>query len=1005
MQRHPDITRKRLDRFAEYLKTLLYSQQQPIELHAYATPERIPYQQALEATYNLVKVWERLGPAWSTHWFKMDITVPDAWRGQEVHLLWDSSSEACVWRDGQPVQGLSGTARYEYSPYHESYELARSARGGERIPLYLEVAINTPFGIPPDTSPATEIGTLRRAEIAVFHHDVWDLLWDFITIADMAKFLPADSPRGGKALAVANQMVNTYRPESPETLEQARAIAAEFLNKHNGDGQHVIYAMGHAHIDTAWLWPLAETKRKCVRTFSTALTLMERYPEYKFVCSQAQQYAWMKDLYPDLYARISEKVKEGRFIPVGGAWVEPDCNIPSGESLVRQFLYGQRFFMQEFGIQSREFWLPDTFGYPAALPQIMRGAGIEYFLTQKLSWNQFNKPASSTFLWQGLDGSRVLTHFPPADTYNGLANVQEMVRTVKNFKDHDRSDASLYLFGYGDGGGGPSEAMLERLERMRDVDGLPRVQMDTPTAFFDRVAQNGDNLTVWVGELYFELHRGTYTTQARNKHDNRKSELLLRDVEFLSTLLLDYPQSTLERVWKLLLLNQFHDILPGSSINEVYRDSAVDYDDILKTAEGLRQRALDGLFPAEDTPYVSVVNTLSQARREVVELPFEAETQQQGANGQALAVVSAPSMGYQTQIPQGNVDSPVIFTEVGETFVLENAYLRAVLSIDGHLLSLFDKQLGREALGAQGNHFVLFDDRPNAWDAWDVDVFHLEKRKEVQGAVRAEVLEQGPLRAMIRFEYQLSSASSLMQTVSLTCTSEYVEFDTTVDWHEQRQFLKVEFPLSVHSSQATYETQYGLVQRPTHFNTSWDIARFEVCAHRWGALTEYGFGVALLNDSKYGYGAYNNTLRLSLLRASSYPDPAADQGEHHFRYALYPFNGMVEHAVAAGLRFNVPLLARQTGTTEAEESYFAVEPATVIVDTVKKAEDSDALIVRLYESCGGRAQVTLRSPLNVQSVTRCNLLEEDEENLEWQGGTVQFEITPFKVVTLKLVVS
>jgi alpha-mannosidase len=1000
MQRHPDITRQRLEHFAKYLTSLLYSARQPLQLEAYATAERITYAQAIEGDYQPVQMWERLGPHWSTHWFRLNITIPEGWHGQEVHLRWDSSSEACVWRDGQPLQGLSGVGEHWNSPYHDFYILAAPAQGGEHMQLYIEAAINTPFGIM-DPSELSHLGRLRLAEIAVFRRDLWDLLWDFVTIADMAKHLPHNTPRAGQALLTANEIVNLFRAEVPETVQEARTVAARFLHQHNGESQHVVFAVGHAHIDTAWLWPLAETLRKCVRTFSTAVALMEQYPEYKFVCSQAQQLAWMKELYPSLYRRIRERVATGQFIPVGGAWVEPDCNIPSGESLVRQFLYGQRFFEQEFGARSREFWLPDTFGYPAALPQLMRGAGIDYFLTQKLSWNQFNKPAASTFYWEGLDGSRVLTHFPPADTYNALANVEELVQSMQRFKDHGRSDASLYIFGFGDGGGGPNEAMLERLQRMHNVDGLPRVHIDAPVTFFEHCAETARDLTTWVGELYFELHRGTYTSQARNKQSNRKSELLLRDVELLAMLAGDYPYTELERLWKLVLLNQFHDILPGSSIREVYEDSAVHYAGIAQSGAGLRETALGRLLGSEGMN-IAAVNTLSQPRCEVVELPIEAKTAQTNANGKPLAIVTAPSMGWCVQAAHGENDLFVSLTEVSETFVLENNSLRAVLARDGHLFSLYDKSLGREALAAAGNHFVMFEDRPNQWEAWDVDVFHLEKRQEVMGAVDAQIIEQGPLRAAVRFVYRLSSASTLTQTVMLTSTGAYLEFETEVDWHEQKQFLKVEFPLNVRTTQATYETQYGVAQRPTHFNTSWDIACFEVCAHRWGALTEYGFGAALLNDCKYGYGAQGNMLRLSLLRAPTSPDATADQGKHTFRYALYPFNGMIEHVVAAGLRFNVPLLVRATDSAPIVQSYFSVEPATVVIDTVKHAESSPSVIVRVYEACGGRAHVTLRSALAVKSVTRCNLLEDDEETLMWRDGAVHFEITPFKVVTLKL---
>ncbi|NWF70224.1 MAG: alpha-mannosidase [Chloroflexi bacterium] len=995
MQRHPELTRQRLEKFAQYLKTLVYPTTTACALEAYAAPGRISYAEALAGDYRPVKLYDRLQPAWSTHWFRLRLTIPVEWQGQEVHLLWDSSSEACVWQDGQPRQGLAGSGDYWHSPYHDAYTLSEKARGGQQIELYIETAINTPFGIT-DTSALTTLGVLRRAEMAVFRRDIWDLLWDFVTVADMARCLPADSPRAGQALRAANRMVNLFQPEQPESITAARAEAAHFLAATNGAGQHTVYAIGHAHIDTAWLWPLAETRRKCIRTFSTVMRLMERYPDYQFVCSQAQQLAWIKESQPALYAQIQQRVAEGRFIPVGGAWVEPDCNIPSGEALARQFLYGQRFYQQEFGWQPREFWLPDTFGYPAGLPQILRGAGIDHFLTQKLSWNQFNKPAMSTFYWQGLDGSRVLTHFPPTETYGGLANVEELVRGVRNFRDHERSNVSLYLFGFGDGGGGPNEAMLERLQRMRDVDGLPRLQMDTPSAFF--AAAETPDLTTWVGELYFELHRGTYTSQARTKLGNRRSELLLRDAEFLAALLPDYPQSELERLWKLTLLNQFHDILPGSSITAVYEDAARDYAEIARSGAALRQRALETLLAEGEQ--IAAVNTLSQARREVVEAPFAAASAQHSADGHPLLLLQAPPMGYRVQ--DGHTEgAAVTIREENGAFVLENALLRATIGADGTLISLYSKTLARETLRAAGNRFVLFDDRPLAWEAWDVDVFHREKRRDVAGAHSAHVVESGPLRAAVRFTYRLGDKSALRQIIRLDCAAAYVEFVTEVDWHERQQFLKVEFDLNVHTTQAMYETQYGVVPRPTHYNTSWDLARFEVCAQRWGALTEYGFGAALLNDCKYGYSAYGSRLALSLLRSPTYPDPQADQGAHTFRYALLPFDGRLEQAVAAGLRFNVPLLVRRCAA-QGEQSFFSVEPGHVVLDAVKKAEDSDALIVRLYEACGGRATVRLRSALDIAWAKRCNLLEAESGDVAWQAGGAQFEIAPFETVTLKL---
>ncbi len=1022
MLKHLDITRRRAQAFTAALRRNIYPQRAPVTLSVYSAPDRISYEEALRGTYRPAQVGETFGPLWSTHWFKVDLTIPEAWQGQEVHLLWDSTSEACVWQDGQPMQGLTGTAG-EGGPIRPEYRLTASARGGERMTLYIEMACNSLFGVPLGEGDlrARLLGLLQQAEIAVFDREAWDLLWDYVIIADMAANLPANTPRAGQALWAANQMVNTIRLDDRATWKAARQIATDFFKARNGDGQHNLSAVGHAHIDTAWLWPLAETRRKCYRTFSTAVRYMDDYPFYIFACSQAQQWEWMKQSYPALYEKMKAKAKAGQFIPAGGTWVEPDCNIPSGESLVRQFLFGQRFFKQELGFTCVEFWNPDVFGYSGALPQIIRGAGMRYFLTQKLSWNQFNKPTSSTFIWEGIDGSQVLTHFPPADTYNAMMNVEEVARNVRDFKDHERANESYMLYGFGDGGGGPTLAMLEQLKRMADVDGLPRVQPRAPADFFARCEADIKEPLVWSGELYFELHRGTYTTQARNKLGNRRSEFLLRDTEFLwavATALsashgaqgVSYPADEINRLWKLVLLNQFHDIIPGSSINEVYVDSAAHYAEILSKGAALRDAAIAALAPGaagNTESMVLAVNTLSAPRTEVVELPEGFIGAQQAANGRALGVVSAPALGYSIAAPGGAVDAPVTVGESKDTIVLENGFVRATFDRAGHLLSLFDKRAGRESIepGQPGNHFVLFDDKPLNWDAWDVDVYHLEKRYE-DGIVckSARVIEQGPLRGAIAFAFALSDKSALKQTVSLSATSARLDFHTEIDWHEREVFLKVEFPLAVRAPNATYEIQFGHLQRPTHFNTSWDMARFEVSAHKWADLSEPDFGVALLNDCKYGYATHGHVMRLSLLRAPTSPDPVADIGAHTLTYALLPHAGPPQAGgvIEAGYRLNAPLIVRPSAAQPANVSFFQVSKPNVVIETVKKAEDSNAIIVRLYEAHGKRGMARLTSPLPIVAAAQCNLLEEQDEPLAWQDGGVAFAVTPFKIVTLKL---
>ncbi|MEI8316284.1 MAG: alpha-mannosidase, partial [Verrucomicrobiota bacterium] len=526
MQKHFDITRNRIQAFLRptQLPGKLYPAKAPVKLAVSRAPGRITFAEAVRGKYRPARIGEQFGPLWATVWFKVDITIPAAWRGREVVFLWDSNSEACVWQNGVPLQGLTGSGAAVWlnanGPVRNRFLITSRARGGERQTLFIEVACNQLFG----DSNKLELGKLTQAEIAVFDREVWDFLWDYTVITDMAVQLSPQTPRAAQALWAANSIINACDLDNRTTWPAARRIARQFLAAQNGDGQHNLSAIGHAHIDTAWLWPLAETKRKCYRTFSTAIGMMELYPDYKFVCSQAQQFDWMKTEQPALYAKIKRYARANRFVPAGGTWVEPDCNIPSGESLVRQFLFGQRFFRNEFGRYCREFWNPDVFGYNGQLPQLMRGAGITRFLTQKLSWNQINKPQAHTFWWEGIDGSRVLTHFPPADTYNGNCSVKELLFNVSNYKDLERSNESYYLFGYGDGGGGPTWEMVEQLRRARDMDGLPRTTQRSPDEFFSRLEADMKELTTQVGELYFEMHRGTYTTQAKNKLANRRSE-------------------------------------------------------------------------------------------------------------------------------------------------------------------------------------------------------------------------------------------------------------------------------------------------------------------------------------------------------------------------------------------------------------------------------------------------------------------------------------------------
>ncbi|KAM7337898.1 hypothetical protein ACRRTK_004017 [Alexandromys fortis] len=635
--------------------------------------------------------------------------------------------------------------------------------------------------------------------------------------------------------------------------------------------------------------------RKCARSWSTAVKLMEQDPEFVFVCSQAQQPQWVKNHYPGLHARLQFACCR-QFVPVGGTWVDMDGNLPSGESMVRQFLQGQNFFLQEFGKVCSEFWLPDTFGYSAQLPQIMRGCGIKRFLTQKLSWNLVNSFPHHTFVWEGLDGSQVLVHFPPGDSYGMQGTVEEVLKTVTNNRDKGRTNHSGFLFGFGDGGGGPTQTMLDRLKRLSNTDGLPRVQLSSPEQLFTALERDSGKLCTWVGELFLELHNGTYTTHAQLKKGNRECEQILHDVELLSSLALArsaqflYPAAQLEHLWRLLLLNQFHDVLTGSCIQLVAEDAMSYYE----------------------------------------------------------ALVTVPSVGYApapTSLQPLLAQQPVfVVQETDGSVTLDNGIIRVRLDPTGCVTSLVLVASGREAIaeGALGNQFVLFDDVPLYWDAWDVMDYHLETRKPVRGqAGTLAVGTEGGLRGSAWFLLQISPSSRLSQEVVLDIGCSYVRFHTEVHWHEAHKFLKVEFPARIRSPQATYEIQFGHLQRPTHYNTSWDWARYEVWAQRWIDLSECDFGLALLNNCKYGASVRGNVLSLSLLCAPKAPDVTADMGRHEFTYALMPHKGSFQEAgvIHAAYNLDFPLLALPApGPAPATtSSAFSVSSPAVVLETIKQA--------------------------------------------------------------------
>jgi alpha-mannosidase len=953
--RHTEYTRARLAQTSARLRALVYPETRPLDRLEVAGPvDRISRDEALALSYRAAELGERFGPLWATYWFRGSAAVPDAWAGSRVDLLWDSASEATLWIGGVPAQGLN--------THHADAVLARAAAGGEQIELEVELACNGLFGrqqLPFE---------LHRAEIGRFDPDAWRLWLDFETLRALAVEPGLDASWAGELLSELNRFCNEGDP----------AILAALHERRNASTAHELAALGHAHLDTAWLWPLAETRRKAVRTFTTAVAYMDEYPEYRFACSQPQQYAWIEEGEPELWERIRAHVEAGRWIPVGATWVEPDCNIPSGESLLRQFLHGQRWFESRLGRRCPEFWNPDVFGYNGQLPQVMREGGVERFLTQKLSWNRFNRPEHHTFTWEGIDGSQVLAHFPPADTYSSPADVAGLRLSAREYRDHEHSRTALLLFGHGDGGGGPTREMIETLLRARDLQGLPRTAMRSADEFFSALEAEPGERPVVVGELYLEYHRGTYTTQARTKLLNRRAEQALHDAELLATLAGgDYPRAELDRLWKLLLLNQFHDILPGSSIRLVYEDAERDLAEVVAGASAIADEALGRLGggPFNTTPF---------PRRDVCASP-EGE----------LVAVEAPPYGAGRLVTQWH-------KVARDGLVLENEHLRAELAEDGTVLSLLDKASGREALAAPGNRLELYEDRPVEFDAWDIDPFHLETRRDCAPAESWEVATESDLRVEIAFERAIGASSRMRQLVRLDAGSRRLEFRTRIEWREEHSLLKACFPLAVRAPNATYEMQFGYAERPTHYSTSFDRARYEVPGHRWADLSEHGFGAALLSDCKYGWSCYGNELRLSLLRAPKSPDPEADMGEHELAYALFPHAGGWREAsvVAEAARFNQPLRWGPSDTVSQGWSYASVDDPNLVLDTVKRAEDSDAVVLRLYEAHGARGVARVRLSLPFAEARLANALEDEREPLEVDESEIVVPYRPHQIVTV-----
>ena len=1003
------IVEERLERAVRQLiAPAVYEASLPLELSMWEAPgEPVPFAEAIDAAYRPIHVGDPWGPPWSTVWFSARGTVPGIWAGKRVEAVFDLGhpegwpgfqAEGLAYRrDGTPIKGIN--------PRNNHVPISRSAAGGERIDLLLEAAANpdvlTDGFVPTPMGDRATAGTeplyrVARADVAILDETVWHLQLDVVVLSEMMRQLALTDPRRHEILRGIERMLDTIDPDAVSaTAAAARAELAPLLAKPAHASAHKISAVGHAHIDSAWLWPTRETKRKCARTFANVTWLAGEYPELVFACSSAQQYEWVKQTQPAIYDRIVAAVKAGTWAPVGGMWVESDANLPGGEALARQLTFGKRFFLDEFDVDCREVWLPDSFGYTAAFPQLARLAGAEFFLTQKMSWNQFNKLPHHTFWWEGIDGSRVFTHFPPVDTYNSELSGEELAHAVANYADKGVGTRSLVPFGHGDGGGGPTREMVERARRLADLEGSPRVSIQRPEAFFAEALAEYPDAPVWVGELYLELHRATFTSQARTKAGNRRSEHLLREAELWATSAMlqagqPYPYDRLNELWKRVLLNQFHDILPGSSIAWVHQDAEGGYAEIAEGLEGIIADATAALVGIGETVWC-----------------FNAAPHPQTV-ATSVGMTAIPSLGFTPATPA----DPPIAVQVSER-LLQNEHLRVELDDNGLLTSVVDHSTGRQLLapGEPGNLLQLHTDIPNQWDAWDIDAHYRRRHQDVTQVDAITVVEPGPAIGAIRVERSFGS-SRIVQTVRLVAGSSRVEFETVVDWHEREKMLKASFPLDVRADRSAAEIQFGHVFRPTHTNTSWEAARFETYAHRWVHVAEPDFGVAVLNDSTYGHdiartvrpdGGTTTVVRLSLLRAPRCPDPEADQGVHRMTYALAPLD--IEGAVREGYALNLGFRETMGADRVPPPPLVTVDDARVVVEAVKAADDrSGDVVVRLYEAAGRRSRPTVTVGFAFDDIEVVDLLERPGTHgpaLERTDTAVRFPLRPFQIVTLR----
>ena len=961
------------------------------------------------------------------YWFRAEYTVPKSMDGKTLYLKvatqvdhWDyaKNPQFLLFVNGQMTQGMDLN--------HQTVMLERCAKEGETYTIDLQGYTGVMF--------AELTFTMETVEV---DETINEIYYDIVVPLQGFSRMQEDDKVRKDLRTILNNTVNLldlrtpYSEEFYQSIEEAHNYIQKALYEDMSGYEDVIAScIGHTHIDVAWLWTVAQTREKVARSFSTVLKYMEEYPEYKFMSSQPALYQFLKERYPETYEKIKERVKEGRWEPEGGMWVEADCNLTSGESLVRQFLYGKKFLKDEFGIDSRILWLPDVFGYSGALPQIMKKSGIKYFMTTKLAWNQINKVPYDTMMWRGIDGSEIFTHLittlgvgqSEADfftTYNGMLHPDAILGGWHRYQNKDINNDILIAFGYGDGGGGPTREMLETSKRMeKGIRGIPKVRQEFAGNYFEELeerVEGNKSLPVWEGELYFEYHRGTYTSMGRNKRSNRRCEQLLMDAELLEVLTGTSEKEEMDKIWRTVLLNQFHDILPGSSIAEVYEVTKKEYAEIESRLAEMIAEKLNLLMDGGQDK-ISVFNTLGFDRNDVVSLGdchAAALTDESGkiypvqetAQGAVAYITDIPAKGGKTLQLLDTVKEEASRIQITENGI-ETPFYRISIDENGLFTSIYDKECDREVLkaGEKGNLLRMYEDKPMHYDCWDIDMYYSEKYWDAEKADKIQWTEEGPVRATLEIQRTISN-SVIKQEIHFYADSRRIDFSTWVDWKEHQHLLKVHFPVNIHSDEATFEVQFGNLKRKIHGNTSWDEARFESCGQKWMDISEGHYGVSLLNDCKYGYSAKDSNIALTLIKSGIEPNKTADQEEHVFTYALYPHKEMWSAAgtVQEAYKLNQPAYATKGELKNTGKSFISTDKDNIIIETVKSAENGDGIIVRLYDCENSLTKATLTFAEGMlESVEECNLMEEKEADIEACGNSFTVSVKPYEIKTYRV---